>query len=136
MNKLIELDHERNKIALNLIIFGTKEQLDEDMLAIVKEELNNKSQIDTTYLIEAKRLGKIIDHKDRLIYVKVSCNGHKYSILSKSTSLKGSGIFINEDLIPKDQVEVRKEVQKVKEARKEGKWAIIRNQKAIVRDRD
>jgi hypothetical protein len=127
MNKLIELDHESNKRALNLIIFGIKEQQEEDTLAIVKEELNNKSQIDTTYLIEAKRLGKIIDHKYRLIRVKVSCNDHKYSILSKSPSLKGSGIFINEDLIPKDQAELRKEVQKVKEARKEGKWAIIRN---------
>jgi hypothetical protein len=136
MNKLIELDHERNKRALNLIIFGIKEQQEEDTLAIVKEELKNKSQIDTTYLIEAKRLGKIIDHKDRLIRVKVSCTDHKYSILSKSPSLKGSGIFINEDLIPEDQAELRKEVQKVKEARKEGKWAIIRNRKAIVRDRD
>jgi hypothetical protein len=136
MNKLIELDHERNKRALNLIIFGIKEQQEEDTLAIVKEELKNKSQIDTTYIIEAKRLGKIIDHKDRLIRVKVSCNDHKYSILSKSPSLKGSGIFINEDLIPEDQAELRKEVQKVKEARKEGKWAIIRNRKAIVRDRD
>ena len=83
--------------------------------------MNNKSQIDTTYLIEAKRLGKIIDHKDRFIHVKVSCNDHKYSILSKSPSLKGSGIFINEDLIPEDQAELRKEVQKVKEVRKEGK---------------
>jgi hypothetical protein len=136
MNKLIELDHERSKRALNLIIFGIKEQQEEDMLAIVKEELNNKSQIDTTYLIEAKRLGKIIDHKDRLIRVKVRCNDHKYNILSKSLSLKGSRIFINEDLIPEDQVELRKEVQKVKEARKEGKWAIIRNRKVIVRDRD
>jgi hypothetical protein len=70
MNKLIELDHEHNKRALNLIIFGIKEQQEEDTLAIVKEELNNKSQIDTTYLIEAKRLGKIIDHKDRLIMSK------------------------------------------------------------------
>jgi hypothetical protein len=100
MNKLIELDHERNKKALNLIIFGIKEQQEKDTLAIVKEELKNKSQIDTTYIIEAKRLRKIIDHKDRLIRVKVSCNDHKYSILSKSLSLKGSGIFINEDLIP------------------------------------
>jgi hypothetical protein len=41
--------------------------------------------------------------------------------------LKGSGIFINEDLIPKDQDELRKEVQKVKQDRKEGKWEIIRN---------
>jgi hypothetical protein len=100
MNNLIELDHERNKRALNLIIFGIKEQQEEDTLAIVKEELKNKSQIDTTYLIEAKRLGKIIDHKDRLIRVKVSCTNHKYSILNKSLSLKGSGIFINEDLNP------------------------------------
>jgi hypothetical protein len=42
-------------------------------------------------------------------------------------SLKGSWIFINEDLIPEDQVEFSKEVQKVKEIRKEGKWEIIRN---------
>ena len=90
MNKLIELDHERNKRALNLIIFGIKEQQEEDMLAIVKKELKNKSQIDTTYILEAKRLRKIIDHKDRLICVKVSCNDHKYDILNKSPSLKGS----------------------------------------------
>jgi hypothetical protein len=112
------LDHECNKRALNLIFFGIKEEPEEDTLAIVKEELKNKSQIDTTYLIEAKRLGKIIDHKDRLIRVKVSCNDHKYNIVSKSSSLKGSGIFINEDLIPEDQAQLRKEVQKVKEARK------------------
>jgi hypothetical protein len=71
-----------------------------------------------------------------LIRVKVSCNDHKYNILSKSQSLKGLGIFINEDLISEDQAELRKEVQKVREARKEGKWTIIRNQKAVVRDRD
>jgi hypothetical protein len=136
MNKIINLDHESNKRALNLIFFGIKEQLEEDTLSIVKEELKSKSQIETTYLIEAKRLGKIIDHEDRLIRVKVSCNDHKYSILNKSSSLKGSGIFINEDLIPEDQAELRKEAQKVKETRKEGKWAIIRNQKSIVRDRD
>jgi hypothetical protein len=103
MSKLIELDHEHNKRALNLIIFGIKEQKDEDMLAIVKEELKNKSQIETTGLIEAKRVGKIIEHKDRLIKVMVSSNTHKYDILSKTPSLKGSGIFINEDLIPEDQ---------------------------------
>jgi hypothetical protein len=120
MNKLIEIDHERNKRDLNLVIFGIKEQQEEDTLAIVKEgeELNNKSQIDTTYLIQEKRLGKIIDHKNRLISVKVSCNDHNYIQLSKYLSLKGLGIFINEDLIPEDQDESRKEVQKVKQVRK------------------
>jgi hypothetical protein len=51
-------------------------------------------------------------------------------------SLKGPRIFINEDLILKYQVELRKDVQKVKEARKEGKWEIIRNIKSICMDRD
>jgi len=50
----------------------------------------------------------------------VSSKAHKYDILSKTMSLKGFGIFINEDLIPEDQAKWRKEVQKVNEARKEG----------------
>jgi hypothetical protein len=36
MNKLIELHHEHNKRALNLMIFGIKEQQEDDTLAIVK----------------------------------------------------------------------------------------------------
>jgi len=44
--------------------------------------------------------------------------------------------FKNEDLILEDQEELRKEVQKVKESRKEGKWAIIRNIKVVIRDRN
>jgi len=44
--------------------------------------------------------------------------------------------IINEDLIPKDQAQLSKEVQKVEEARKEGQWGIIRNKKDIIRDID
>ena len=36
MKKSIELDHERNKRALNLIIFGLKEEVDEATLAIAQ----------------------------------------------------------------------------------------------------
>jgi hypothetical protein len=42
-------------------------------------------------------------------------------MFNKSPSLKESLIFINESLISKDQVELRKKVQKVKEIGKEGK---------------
>ena len=66
----------------------------------------------------------------------VSSNAHKYDILSKTPSLKWSGIFINQDLIPKYQTKLNKEVQYVNEVGKEGKWTIIKNQKAIVRDID
>jgi len=36
MKKLIKLDHQRNKRALNLIIFGLKEEVYEDTLAITQ----------------------------------------------------------------------------------------------------
>jgi hypothetical protein len=64
INKLIKLDHDHNKQALNLRIFSLKEKKDEDTLAIINEEIQNKLQIKTTCLKEAKRLGKIIKHKD------------------------------------------------------------------------
>ena len=106
-----------------------KEEVDEDTLVIAQIELHNRLQIETTCLTEATRLGKLTENKGRLICIKVSSTNHKYDILSKTSSIKGTGIFINEDLIPKDQTELRKEVQRVKKVRKEGKWAIIKNRK-------
>ena len=50
MKKLIELDHERNKRALNLIIFGLKEEVDDDTLALAQTELHNRLQIETLCL--------------------------------------------------------------------------------------
>ena len=118
MKKLIELDHECNKRALNLIILGLKEEVDEDTLSLAHTELHNILQIETMCLTEATRLGKLTENKGRLIRIKVSSTDHKHDILSKTSSIKGTRIFINEDLIPEDQVELRKEVQKVKEARR------------------
>ena len=70
------------------------------MLSIVKTELHNILQIETIGLIEANRLGKLIDNKERLIWVKVSSTKQPYTILSNTPILKGSRIFINEDPIP------------------------------------
>ena len=67
MNKLIALEHERNTRSLNLIIFGLKEEEEEDTLSIVKTKLHNRLQIETIGLIETNRLGKLIENKERLI---------------------------------------------------------------------
>ena len=46
-------------------------------------------------------------------------------------------IFINEDIdIPEDQAKLWKEVQKVREVRNEGKWALIINRKDVIWDRN
>jgi hypothetical protein len=93
---------------LNLIICCIKEQSEEDTIEIVKQELKTKSQIETTYLIKEKRAGNC---------VKLSCTEHKYNIFSKSLSLKGSRIFINENLIPKEQVELSSKGKRSQERR-------------------
>ena len=67
-------------------------------------------QIQSIGLIEESKLGKLIKNKERLIWVKVTSTEQKYNILSKKSSLKGLGIFINEDLIPEDHAKLRKEV--------------------------
>ena len=46
-----------------LIIFGLKEEEEDDTSAIVKTKLHNRLQIETTGLIEANRLGKLIENK-------------------------------------------------------------------------
>ena len=81
-------------------------------------------------------MGKLTENKEKLIQIKVSSIDHRYDILSKTSSIKGTGIFINEYLILEDQAELRKQDQKVKEVRKEGKWVIIISRKAVIRDRN
>ena len=81
-------------------------------------------------------MGKVIDNKEKIILVKISYTEQTYNILRKTSSIKVSRIFIHEDLILEDQVELRKEAQEVKEARKEGERALIRNKKVVIRDRN
>lgn len=88
ISKLIVLNHEHHKIALHFIIIDIEEQNNEDTLEIVKEQLKTKSQIQTTYLTEEIRLGKILEHKHRLIHVKVICNDHKLDILRNPQAKK------------------------------------------------
>lgn len=45
-----------NKRALNPIIFGLKEEKEEDTLGLFDEELQNKLQNEATCLIETRRL--------------------------------------------------------------------------------
>ena len=72
-----------------------------------------------------------------MIWFKVIFIEHKYGILNKTSSLEGLEIFINEDIdIPEDQAKLWKEVQKVREVRNEGKWALIINRKDVIWDRN
>jgi len=66
MKKIIELDHERNKRVLNLIIFGLKEEVDEDTIAIARTKLRDSIQIEMSLTGET-RLVKLTENRGRLI---------------------------------------------------------------------
>jgi len=59
---------------------------------------------------------------------------NKREILSKVSKLKGSSMFINQDLISRDQDQLGKEIQKVKDVREASKWEIITNIRVIIKD--
>ena len=56
----------------------------------------------------------------------------KHYLLRKKKLLKGSQLFLDEDLTGKQQEERREEVEKVRAARNEGKRAWLYNGKAII----
>jgi len=66
MKKIIDLDRERNKRALNLIILGLKEEVDEDTIAIAQTKLRDSIQIEMSLTGET-RLVKLTENRGGLI---------------------------------------------------------------------
>lgn len=56
----------------------------------------------------------------------------KHYLLSKKKFLKGSHFFLDEDLTSKQREERRKEVEKIRATRNEGKRAWLYNGKAVI----
>jgi hypothetical protein len=91
-------------------------------------------------------LGKIIEHKNRLIQVIVYSNAHKYDILipimissnsdkydilSKTPNLKKGEKFINKYFIPQNQTKLRNGVNRPVELYKCGLMLIVVNRTII-----
>ena len=76
--------------------------------------------------IEARRVGKQVQGKSRLIWVKLKSEEDKLQLLRQAKALKGTGLFLAEDLSPEERKHRRSLVAEMKKARDEGKRAFIR----------
>ncbi|KAG5899891.1 hypothetical protein JTB14_012354 [Gonioctena quinquepunctata] len=120
----------------NLVIYGVKEQENEsqDYLLcsignIVREKLRieiNKTEFNNIY-----RLG-MNKSRTRPILVSFVSQIKRQEILWNSQKLKGSRIYIAEDLIEKDQQERKILVDNLKESRRRNKLATIKGRKLII----
>ena len=58
----------------------------------------------------------------------------KIKVMKQTKSLQGTSVWISDELTLIQLKNRAKELAKVREARKEGKWAVYRGGKAIIRD--
>lgn len=122
----------------NIIYFGiseTKEEslpiLEQKTIAIISEM--QKVHIKPDDIANLYRIGKDNNGRHpRPVFIALASFKKKMEILSNRSKLKGTDIFVNDDLTPK-QREVRKNLQiHARRLREEGKRVSIRGDKVIV----
>ena len=64
-----------------------------------------------------RRVGKKIEGKARIMLVKMKSEQEKIQLLKKATALKGSNLYLAEDLTIDERKEWRLQVEEMKRAR-------------------
>ena len=122
----------------NLRIDGIKESANEtwdETEEKVKSMFSNKLNVKNVMIERAHRVGKSTeDRPTRTIVLKMLKYKEKELALSKAKKLKNTGIFINEDFCADTMMKRKALWDKVKEHRKNGKFATVRYDKLIVRE--
>lgn len=136
--KNLELESKRN----NLIIHGVeeKERNSNELMEIVLETLNNvenklnSAEWDKWEISRAERLGKKIEHKIRPIKITLTLGWRKLELLRNKKYLP-KNVKITEDFT-KEVLEERKTlIPKMIEARESGKYAIIKHDKLVIKEK-
>ena len=97
-NKILEI-HERELRRNNVIVVGLKEEPERPTVDVVSKLFNEKLSVPVK-LDEAKRLGRAKEGTARPILVRFAERSSKVSVMKKRSTLKGTGIFVNNDLTP------------------------------------
>ena len=127
-SKQVSLERERDKLQhkCNIIIGNLEESgnLAEDqekVMGILQGKLNVECSP-----LDMRRVGKKTEGKARIMLVKMKSEQEKIHLLKKAIALKGSNLYLAEDLTIDERKERRLQVEEMKRARQEGKRAYIR----------
>ncbi|XP_073995273.1 uncharacterized protein [Rhodnius prolixus] len=136
--KINELEKDAKR--RNVILFGVAEEfrnywdMENFVCTFFKERL--ELPLNETHIDFVRRLGKSESNKARPILIAFTQLRSKLLVLKNSPKLKGSTMNISEDF-PQHVVEIRKQLlPKFWEARKAGKFAILRYDKLIIKDKN
>lgn len=122
----------------NLRISGLVEQPSEtweQTLTSVTKFLQEKLQLPSVDLERAHRVGTATPSHPRTIVARFEKFGQREAALRNAKKLKGTGIYLNEDLCPASMEIKKKQIPLMKKAREEGKIAFFRHTKLIIKER-
>ena len=122
--RILEM-HERELRRNNLVIVGAEEDTPKEITAeVVKKVLSNKLNTEIP-IVEARRIGKANARRPRPILVRLPDYNAKVSVLKKRSQMKGTNIFINDDLTPLQKKNLAVLLDRMRKARNDGKSAFI-----------
>lgn len=128
-------DYSRRK---NLRISGLEERGDEtweQTAAAVTSLLESKLQIPGIILERAHRVGQRRDARPRPVVARFARYGDRDAAIRRGRHLKGTNIYLNEDLSAASLAIKNAQMPLLKQARAEGKVAFFRHTKLIIRDK-
>ena len=128
-------DYSRRK---NLRISGLEEHGNEtweQTSAAVASLLETKLQLPGVVLERAHRIGVRRDSKPRIIVARFTRYSDRDATIRRGKYLKGTNIFLNEDLSATSQAIKNAQMPLLKQARAEGKIAFFRHTKLIIREK-
>ena len=103
----------------------------EKVQRLVREKLGIT---DTILIDSARRIGRRTQNRPRSILVNFRNFPDRQAILRNSKKLKGTNLFVNEDLCEETRRQRREQLPRLREARSAGKIAYFQRNKLIVRD--
>lgn len=143
-SKITEMQHRLNfqedySRRNNLRITGFHEQPGgetwEETSTNVTKLLEEKLQLPPMKLERAHRVGTSNPTRPRTIVARFEKFGDREAVMRNARKLKGTGIFIDDDLCSHSQEIKRNQIPLLKQARQEGKIAYFKYTRLIIRDR-
>lgn len=123
----------------NLRITGLREQAGgeswEQTSKTVSEFLEKSLQLPPLQIENAHRVGPVAAAQPRTVVVKFEKFGDREAVRRNARKLKGTGVFVNEDLCAVSQKLKRSQFPKLRQARLEGKIAFFKHTKLIIKER-
>lgn len=123
----------------NIRIYGIEEQGSsetwEQTAAAVTSLLEQKMELPGMELERAHRVGERRDGKPRPIIARFSRYREREAVMRNVKKLKGTNIYVNEDLCPESQSIKMSQMPLLKQARAQGKVAFFRHTKLIIREK-